>query len=145
MVKIFFGIWFYGFKMNVEYREHSRWSPSISLHLYRIIKNLRKKNLSLAGRPKPSLHWLSNGRHVVQYETYSGLEDQNRVLGQSVNEDEVVTSTLVVGPVHRRDVDSSFTCLASNSNMTQASRATVVLQMNCKWIKNKIHILSRVI
>ena len=108
----------------------------LSLHLYRIIKSLRK-NLSLAGRPKPSLHWLSNGRHVVQYETYSGLEDQNRVLGQSVNEDEVVTSTLVVGPVHRRDVDSSFTCLASNSNMTQASRATVVLQMNCKWKKNE--------
>ena len=39
---------------------------------------------------------------------------------------------MIVGPVHRRDVDSTFTCLASNSNMTQASRATVHLQMNRK-------------
>ena len=50
-----------------------------------------------------------------------------------MNENEIVTSSeMVVGPVHRRDVDSTFTCLASNSNMTQASRATVVLQMNRK-------------
>ena len=98
-------------------------------------KCLIKFNLStlvFTGRPKPGLHWLSNGRHVVQYETRSGLEDPSLVLGQSVNEDEIVTSSLIVGPVHRRDVDSTFTCLASNSNMTQASRATVVLQMNCK-------------
>ena len=55
------------------------------------------------------------------------------ILGESVNENEIVTSSeMVVGPVHRRDVDSTFTCLASNSNMTQASRATVVLQMNRK-------------
>ncbi len=42
----------------------------------------------------------------------------------------VVSSSLLVGTVHRRDVDTSFTCLASNSNMTQASRAEVTLQMN---------------
>ena len=97
-----------------------------------------------SGRPKPSLHWLSNGRHVqsgTNLESEAGVTDEatdaavgppHRVLGESVNEDDVVTSSLVVGPVHRRDVDSTFTCLASNSNMTQASRATVLLQMNRK-------------
>ncbi len=42
----------------------------------------------------------------------------------------VVSSSLLVGTVQRKDVDSGFTCLASNSNMTQASRAEVKLQMH---------------
>lgn len=91
------------------------------------------------GRPKPSLHWLSNGRHVQSESPLSNVIEAEarpvRVLGESVvNENaDVVTSSLVVGPVHRRDVDSTFTCLASNSNMTQASRATVALAMNRKY------------
>lgn len=44
----------------------------------------------------------------------------------------VVSSTVNVGSVQRRDVDTTFTCLASNSNMTQASREEVTLQMNRK-------------
>lgn len=42
----------------------------------------------------------------------------------------LVTSSLMVGAVQRKDVDTEYTCLASNSNMTQASRAAVKLQMN---------------
>jgi len=42
----------------------------------------------------------------------------------------VVSSSLMVGVVQRKDVDTSYTCLASNSDMTQASRAEVTLQMN---------------
>ena len=42
----------------------------------------------------------------------------------------VVSSSLYMGAVQRRDVDTVFTCLASNSNMTQASRAEIALQMN---------------
>ena len=45
----------------------------------------------------------------------------------------VVSSSLLVGTVQRKDVDTFYTCLASNSNMTQASRAEVRLQMNCEW------------
>ena len=44
----------------------------------------------------------------------------------------LVTSSLLVGAVQRVDVDTVYTCLASNSNMTQASRASVKLQMNRK-------------
>ena len=44
----------------------------------------------------------------------------------------LVTSSLMVGAVQRKDVDTVYTCLASNSNMTQASRAVVKLQMNRK-------------
>ena len=45
---------------------------------------------------------------------------------------EAVSSTLSVGVIQRGDVDTTYTCLASNSNMTQASRATLHLQMNRK-------------
>lgn len=45
-------------------------------------------------------------------------------------DDERVVSSLLVGSVQRKDLDTTYTCLASNSNMTQASRATVRLQMN---------------
>ncbi len=92
--------------------------------------------LSIPGRPKPNLHWLVNGRPLQPQTGSSGATSQNspsrhRVLGTSTDEESaVVTASLDVGPVHRRDVDSTFTCLASNTNMTQASRATVVLQMN---------------
>ena len=44
----------------------------------------------------------------------------------------LITSSLFVGAVQRKDVDTVYTCLASNSNMTQASRAVVKLQMNRK-------------
>jgi hypothetical protein len=44
----------------------------------------------------------------------------------------VVSATLLVGPVQRKHVDTVYTCLASNSNMTQASKAEVKLQMNRK-------------
>ena len=44
----------------------------------------------------------------------------------------LVTSSLLVGAVQRKNVDTVYTCLASNSNMTQASRAAVKLQMNRK-------------
>ena len=42
----------------------------------------------------------------------------------------LITSSLFIGAVQRKDVDTIYTCLASNSNMTQASRAIVKLQMN---------------
>ena len=44
----------------------------------------------------------------------------------------LVTSSLLVGIVQRKDVDTVYACLASNSNMTQASRASVKLEMNRK-------------
>jgi len=44
----------------------------------------------------------------------------------------LVTSSLMIGAVQRKDVDTVYSCLASNSNMTQASRAAVKLQMNRK-------------
>ena len=44
----------------------------------------------------------------------------------------LITSSLMVGAVQRKDVDTVYTCLASNSNMTQASRASIKLQMNRK-------------
>ena len=44
----------------------------------------------------------------------------------------LVTSSLLVGAVQRKDVDTVYSCLASNSNMTQASRASIKLQMNRK-------------
>ena len=44
----------------------------------------------------------------------------------------LITSSLFIGAVQRKDVDTIYTCLASNSNMTQASRAIVKLQMNRK-------------
>ena len=47
----------------------------------------------------------------------------------------IVTSSLMVGAVQRKNVDTTYTCLASNSNMTQASRANVKLQMNRKLAK----------
>ena len=47
---------------------------------------------------------------------------------------------LWVGTVQRRDVDSRYTCLASNSNMTQASREEVQLQLNreCYFVYGKL-------
>lgn len=75
----------------------------------------------------------------MQSESYSsseaGRKQEQQLLADDMEENpDVVTSTLVIGPVHRRDVDTTFTCLASNSNMTQASRASAALQMNRKSI-----------
>ena len=53
----------------------------------------------------------------------------------------LVTSSLMVGAVERIDVDTEYTCLASNSNMTQASRAAVKLQMNREYTITSTHFI----
>jgi len=111
------------------------------------------------GRPTPSLHWWINGVQAPEGLIVSQQPESlpSKVLSQtdllrlqqqrfnsfhsgsnpfsssspsSSKSAAAATSTLLVGVVQRKDVDTTFTCLASNSNMTQASRATVNLQMN---------------
>ena len=78
-----------------------------------------------SGRPAPALHWLINGIAVSVSESVRTVDQRREEAATTV-----VSSSLMVGTVQRKNVDTAFTCLASNSNMTQASRAEVTLQMN---------------
>ena len=84
----------------------------------------------IAGRPAPDLHWLINGIPVSVSESVTVLQRREQAATASSAATTVVSSSLMVGTVQRKNVDTTFTCLASNSNMTQASRAEVTLQMN---------------
>ena len=93
----------------------------------------------IVGTPKPSIYWWINGMPaplgLVLDSTFSLANDDRQMSSSHWSlppSSEAVSSTLSVGVVQRGDVDTTYTCLASNSNMTQASRATLHLQMNRK-------------
>lgn len=80
------------------------------------------------GKPPPNLFWLINGRAVAESKS---IQIQQKTLPDPTSRtNSVVSSSLLVGVVQRDDVDTTYTCLASNSNMTQASREEVKLEMN---------------
>ena len=66
-------------------------------------------------------------------ETSAQIHNNNGFITRRGVRKGLITSSLFVGAVQRKDVDTVYTCLASNSNMTQASRAAVKLQMNRKY------------
>ena len=96
-------------------------------------------NFLFLGTPKPSIYWWINGMPaplgLVLDSTFSLANDDRQMSSGHWSlppSSEAVSSTLSVGVVQRGDVDTTYTCLASNSNMTQASRATLHLQLNRK-------------
>lgn len=74
-------------------------------------------SLSL-GRPQPNVRWLINGLTVDdQYEHNSGDVIENRLLWPQVQ---------------RNDLNSIFTCQASNTRLVEAKETSFVLDMHCK-------------
>ncbi|XP_071745954.1 nephrin isoform X2 [Lepeophtheirus salmonis] len=85
--------------------------------------------------PKPKIYWYRDGSKVPESFISSAVLEVNK------NRGDVVSSTYMVGIVQRCDVDSEFTCLASNTNMTQASKVTRILRMNL--LPLHVHISSQ--
>ena len=82
-------------------------------------------------RTKKSL--LMSSMNVNTVETNAQLHTNGFINRRGIRKG-LITSSLFVGAVQRKDVDTVYTCLASNSNMTQASRAVVKLQMNREYM-----------
>lgn len=68
-----------------------------------------------AGRPEPSVRWLVNGQVVDdEYEHNSGDVIENRLSWVNVT---------------RKDLESVFSCQASNTNLTDPRETSLVLDM----------------
>ena len=117
--------------ISVSNSSANQLSQKIDLHIHFLT--------IIVGTPKPSIYWWINGMPaplgLVLDSTFSLANDDRQMSSGHWSlppSSEAVSSTLSVGVVQRGDVDTTYTCLASNSNMTQASRATLHLQMNRK-------------
>lgn len=74
--------------------------------------------LLLTGRPQPEVRWLINGELVDdQYEHNSGDVIENRLLWPSIQ---------------RNNLNSIYTCQATNTDLVDAKESSFVLDMNCK-------------
>lgn len=70
------------------------------------------------GRPQPTVRWLINGLAVDdQYEHNSGDVIENRLLWPHIQ---------------RSDLNSIFTCQASNTRLVEPKETSFVLDMHCK-------------
>lgn len=70
------------------------------------------------GRPQPTVRWLINGLAVDdQYEHNSGDVIENRLLWPQIQ---------------RSDLNSIFTCQASNTKLVEPKETSFVLDMHCK-------------
>ena len=71
------------------------------------------------GRPQPAVRWLINGLAVDdQYEHNSGDVIENRLLWPQIQ---------------RSDLNSIFTCQASNTKLVEPKETSFVLDMHCKF------------
>ncbi|KAG5675617.1 hypothetical protein PVAND_005506 [Polypedilum vanderplanki] len=72
----------------------------------------------VGGRPQPTVRWLINGLPVDdQYEHNSGDVIENRLLWPQIQ---------------RNDLNSIFTCQASNTKLVEPKETSFVLDMHCK-------------
>ena len=72
------------------------------------------------GRPQPTVRWLINGLPVDdQYEHNSGDVIENRLLWPQIQ---------------RNDLNSIFTCQASNTKLVEPKETSFVLDMHCELL-----------
>ncbi|XP_054258720.1 nephrin-like [Macrosteles quadrilineatus] len=79
----------------------------------------------VGGRPEPTVRWLVNGQLVDdEYEHNSGDVIENRLTWSSIT---------------RKDLESVFSCQASNTNLTDPRETSLVLDLFLKPLTARIH------
>lgn len=75
--------------------------------------------MHLAGNPEPKVRWLVNG--TILDEEYE------------VNAGDVIENKLTQPNVTRKDLNSIFTCQATNTNLTDPRENSVILDLRREW------------
>ncbi|XP_060523485.1 nephrin isoform X2 [Cylas formicarius] len=77
------------------------------------------------GKPKPSIKWWREGKLIESTETHSGFEN-------------VRSNQLIIRGLRRSEQHASFTCQASNNNISQPVSATVSIEIHFRPISTEI-------